>query len=287
MKIFWTAAFTSVVILTWSPTVRAQYGGSIPQPLTQAAYCPTCAQDGGPYASPGGGYPPWQPWSNAAAGPPAGELYRGYSNLDDTNAGWYIGGITGAVFLADQKSEAVNPNVNRVIDGKFDWNAAGGMMIGYRFPVHPRDLGQLRIEFDTIYRDNGIKTLLSNEVEFPDALGEATSTSFMFNVALDFTNWHGWITPYVAGGVGVLYISEILHYGNARLDDHDVVFAFQGMAGASIKLWENVELFTEFRYLGGSNPKLQQTSQAAPILLDLRSEYNTYGVMGGVRINLY
>ena len=284
MKTLWTATFTCVAILTWSSTVRAQYGGSIPQPLTQAGYCPTCAQDGGPYATPGVGCQPGQPGCDS---PSSLDLYSGYSNLDDTNAGWYIGGIAGAVFLADQKSEAVNPNTFRVIDGKFDWNGAGGMMVGYRFPVHPRDMGQLRIEFDSIYRDNGIKTLLSNDVEFPAAVGEATSTSFMFNVALDFTNWHSWITPYVGGGVGVIYLDEVLHYGNARLDDHDVVFAFQGMAGASIKLWENVEVFTEFRYLGGSNPKLLQTSQAAPLLIDLRSEYNTYGIMGGVRVNLY
>ena len=81
-------------------------------------------------------------------------------------------------------------------------------------------------------------------------------------------------------------IHEHLEYGQTRFVDNDFVFSFQGMAGISIQLWENVQWFTEYRYLGGSNPKLTRIGPPAPTRVKLRSEYNTHSVMSGFRIDL-
>lgn len=312
MKVVWTTRPTSgwrpavfaaiglLALLAGTTPARAQYGPPFPQPLTQAGYCPTCDAQGAYYPASntqggycptcdanGGGFSGPHCFSAPPSEPACPELYSGYAVREDLHTGWYVGGAVGACYLEDQFSEAIDSNLQRNEDATFDWNACGGMSVGYRFPVHPRDMGQLRIEFDTFYRENKVKTLRFNGVE-QDPEGEVMSNSFMFNVALDLINCCDAVTPYVGGGVGVLHVSEHLEYGQARFVDTDLVFGFQGMAGLSLKLWENVEWFTEFRYLGGSNPKLIRIGPPAPPnRVELRSEYNTYSVVSGLRINLY
>lgn len=282
------AALTAVVLACGAESLSAQ-DGAYPQPIVQAASCPSC-QSGLPPAYippiPGASiYRPHDPWSTAGSPPP--QIFTGYAGPETFVSGWYVGGITGVVFLDDQKSEAINPNIAREIRAAYDWEATGGGIIGYRFPYHPRDLGQLRFEFETMFRQNDIKTLWVNGIETP-ASGQVFANSFMFNVALDLVPMTDWLVPYIGGGVGVVRVQHDLAHGAAEFNDSDAAFGYQGMAGASIRLWKNVELFTEFRFMGVSNPKLLHIDpNSQPQRARLRSQYDTYQILSGLRLTLY
>jgi opacity protein-like surface antigen len=285
MRVVWVAAIAAGALFAGSQTSRAQYGGAYPPPYVPPAYTQQqIIPDLPPTVNP-------QAWSgqypsqSAATGGYPPEMHTGYANEQDVVTGWYFGGMIGALYLEDQHSDAIDSSLRREEDAAFDWGFNTGASFGYRFPTRPHDLGQLRIEFDTMYNKNKVKTLLFNSVE-QTPKGEVAAQSFMFNLVVDFIHMGGPIIPYIGGGAGFMNIHEHLEYGQTRFVDNDFVFSFQGMAGISIQLWENVQWFTEYRYLGGSNPKLTRIGPPAPTRVKLRSEYNTHSVMSGFRIDL-
>lgn len=290
MRVVWVTVFAAGTLFAGSQTSRAQNGEAYPPQYAPPAYTqqqvipnlpPTVnpqawsGSHGGPFSPAGSACPPQYPPNR----------YEGYANERDVVTGWYISGMIGAVYLEDQHSDAVDSNLRREEDAAFDWNVNGGATIGYRLPTRPQDLGQLRIEFDTIFNENKVKTLLFNSVE-RNPRGEVSSQSFMCNLVFDFIHWGDIVTPYIGGGAGFMHVSEHIEYGQVRFVDDDFVFAFQGMAGISVQLWENVQWFTEWRYLGGSNPKFTRIGPPAPQRVELRSEYNTHSVLTGFRIDL-
>ncbi|MBT6154118.1 MAG: porin family protein [Planctomycetaceae bacterium] len=290
MRVVWVAVIAVGALFAGSQTSRAQYGGGYPPPNAPPVYTQRqVIPDLPPTVN-------LQEWTNTFGGPttPVGpncppqfssDRHTGYANERNVATGWYISGMMGAVYLEDQHSEALDVSLRREEDAAFEWNINGGATIGYRLPPRPHDLGQLRIEFDTIFNKNDVKTLLFNSVE-RNPRGEVSSQSFLFNLVIDFIHWGDVVTPYIGGGAGFMRVDESLEYGRATFVDEDYVFAFQGMAGISVQLSENIQWFTEWRYLGGSNPTFTRNGPPAPTQVDLRSEYNTHSIMSGIRIDL-
>ena len=81
--------------------------------------------------------------------------------------------------------------------------------------------------------------------------GHGYAYSFMANLVRDLNGlqFRG-ITPYVGGGIGLMLIDGSMTGALGTIDLEDEAFAYQFIAGASKSIRSDVELFTEYRYLG-------------------------------------
>jgi opacity protein-like surface antigen len=290
-RVVWIAAIAAGALFAGNQASRAQYGGPypppyVPPPYTQQQVVPDLVPTVNlqPWSVTQPGQPPTLIPGRPRTYPP--DTHTGYANERNIVTGWYVGGMVGARYLEDQFSEAVSSNQLRQFDAAFDWNAAAGGAIGYRMPVRPHDMGQLRFEVDFLTSKNNVKRLILNGADVTSN-NEVSGHSFMFNTAIDFIHVSEAITPYIGGGIGFMHVREDLQSGTINVVDSNEVFAWQGMAGIAVQLWEHVEWFTEWRYLGGSKPKFTSTGPVGTTQrIELRSEYNSHSVMTGFRIDL-
>lgn len=110
---------------------------------------------------------------------------------------------------------------------------------GWRFEG---ELSWLRSDFETIA---GVTTE-----------GTAESYAAMLNVYYRLMHERS-ATPYLGGGAGAarLAVSD-LPAGLARIDDFDVVFAWQAMAGVDFSVSQSVTLSVEYRYFAADEAEL-------------------------------
>ena len=72
----------------------------------------------------------------------------------------------------------------------------------------------------------------------------------MANLLYDLQNYsvHG-ITPYVGGGIGLAILDGDFQTSMTEISIEDEVFAYQFIVGGSKSLNNNVEVFSEYRFL--------------------------------------
>lgn len=199
-------------------------------------------------------------------------------------SGWYVSGTVGAQGIEQQDN--VGPNRSTKIDFDPDFGTAFGL--GYR-------LGRRRYEMAFDYRTNSVKELTFNGIPRPTARGSSKTYAGMFNFYIDFLPNQKRFRPYIGAGIGVAEVDHNVLYGMARFIDSDTVLAYQAIGGFSADfpkrhhkmVPENLEWFAEFRYFGTTHPTLNRFGGPAPAInTPMKSEYNTYGIMIGLRLNL-
>ncbi len=198
-------------------------------------------------------------------------------------SGWYVSGTVGAQGIEQQDN--VGPNRSTKIDFDPDFGTAFGL--GYR-------IGRHRYELAFEYRTNSVKELTFNTVPQPTARGSSRTYAGMINYYIDFLPNRRNFRPYIGAGLGFAEVDHNVRYGMARFIDSDTVLAYQAIGGVSGDIPkrsrmspEGMEWFAEFRYFGTTHPTLNRFGGPPPPINTLmKSEYNTYGMMIGLRLNL-
>ncbi|MEQ8195971.1 MAG: OmpA family protein, partial [Rhodospirillales bacterium] len=109
--------------------------------------------------------------------------------------------------------------------------------------------------------------------------GDVDIFSFMVNGYYDFKNKTKW-TPYLGIGIGGANISAdaVSPISGSALDDSDLVFAYQGMAGLTYEVNERLNLFADYRYFRTADPDFTLQNSTA-----VESEYADHRIMVGLR----
>lgn len=177
-------------------------------------------------------------------------------------SGFYLGGAAGLNILRDTDA-SLGALVNE-IEAKNGF--AGALSGGYAYG------NGLRTELELGFRHNSVDKV--NNFDADD--GEFRSWSAMGNALYDI-NTGTRFTPYLGAGVGVARITA----DNVRpvvggfvLDDSDTRFAYQGIAGVSYGLTDNLSVAVDYRYFATTNPDFGTTSDP---------QYRNHTVMAGLR----
>lgn len=188
--------------------------------------------------------------------------------------GPYISIIGGYVGMQDQS-----------VGGReleYDDGFAVGGAIGRRLTMN------FRVEAEYIYRENDFAGETGILPAVPvQPFGELLSHTGMINGYFDIPIGVGTIVPYLGAGVGVTGIDSELGQASVFGDDFSVFdfdssFAFQWMAGVTVRTLPNAELFVEYRFFEANDPQFELASATTAIV---DSEYVNDNVFFGVRMN--
>lgn len=160
--------------------------------------------------------------------------------------GFYVG-IGGGINHAQNSDVEIGVgggtfNVKNV-DSKLGW--AGNAFVGYNF-------GGPRLELEVAYRNNKVK-----KNELPGGGERVQSGAVMANFIYEFFS-DSVVSPYIGAGAGAAYV-----WGKGLVDDGDVAFAYQGIAGVNLKVTPNVVLSADYRYFRTADPQIKEKGVSA------------------------
>ena len=171
----------------------------------------------------------------------------------ETN-GFYIGGAAGVNFASDAKMKPLAAADDTI---RYDTGFAGSVSGGYGFG------NGFRAELEGSVRNNDIKSLKNGVVATP---GGSTRTWGLLANGLYDINTGTAFTPYVGAGIGFGFVEGKLTGNGATLyDSTDVQFAYQGIAGVSYAINQNLALTTDYRYLGTTDAKFNGGTTPAKV----------------------
>lgn len=177
------------------------------------------------------------------------------------DAGWYVGAGGGASLTEDSDistGESVESDIGFI----------GLLRGGY-------DYGNgWRTELEASYRDGGV-----DKVNGANGDGNIDSISGMINALYEFETG-SFFRPYLGVGVGGSYVGfdKVRPINSSVIDENDMVFAYQGIAGISFEVNPNVAVFVDYRYLGTDDPDLSTNNNT-----EIEGEYSNHSVLAGVR----
>ncbi|PWR21389.1 OmpA family protein [Zavarzinia aquatilis] len=182
--------------------------------------------------------------------------------------GPYISAFGGYVMQPDLSADSTGAGFDGDLSTDNGW-AAGGAM-GY-------DFGRPRVEAEVTYRRNDADQFDPGNV---DLNGDYSSLALMLNVLYDFEN-SSRFTPYIGVGAGAawVYANEIVG-GGVTVDDDDVQFAYQGIAGVKVAITTGLSLFVDYRYFATLDPSFKDTAGNK-----VDGEYATHNIMAGLTYN--
>jgi OOP family OmpA-OmpF porin len=129
------------------------------------------------------------------------------------------------------------------VESKMGW--AGHAYAGYNF-------GGPRLELELAYRNNKVK---NNQLPTGDQ--RIQSGALMANFIYEFFS-DATVSPYIGAGAGAAYV-----WGKGIVDDGDVAFAYQGIAGVNFKITPNVVLSADYRYFRTADPQIKEKGISA------------------------
>lgn len=145
-------------------------------------------------------------------------------------------------------------------DGEFDNDAVFSAAAGYH--LNPN----VRIEGELSHRKNdGEDTSLGVLIT-----GETKVTAALVNAYYDFKNTSRF-TPYIGAGIGAAHGKIELTGPGGSADEDDNAFAWQGIAGVTYNLTNNVDLTTDYRYFDTAN------------FDEIGADYSAHEIRAGVR----
>lgn len=188
---------------------------------------------------------------------------------------WSIGGASGAGDIRNGSGFVV------------------GGALGYAFEGTP--IGRLRIEGEVSYASSDVTGVNGAGASPFPAAGETRTIAGMANLRVDLGDvsfGETRIAPYVGGGAGVASVKVDYAVDGAFvaivptpfpliIDDDDLGFAWQALAGLDAAVSDRVSLFIEGRYVGVPN-----VTVANPSFGDLETERNRAAVLIGFRVGL-
>jgi outer membrane protein OmpA-like peptidoglycan-associated protein len=201
---------------------------------------------------------------------------------------WYISGGGGLNVLQDDDSALLTTSVPAgttfPVGFNFDLGSAAAGAVGAFLPY------AFRIEVEGAYRENKFDTTSFTFTPPPGAFfippitssasGKVKGWSVMANILKDFPLGSG-VTPYIGGGAGMarrhLDMACVAPI-SCTLSDSDTNFAYQGIAGISFDLTDNLQAFADYRYFVVEKPAyLDETTLAA--VSNLKDQSHT-GMIG-------
>jgi OOP family OmpA-OmpF porin len=144
------------------------------------------------------------------------------------------------------------------------WALMGAGGIGF--------MNGLRVELELAHRDNGLDNFS----------GQATASTLMANVLYDIPVRLAGFTPYIGAGIGGARLNlDNVNVGGGlgRIDDSDMVWAYQGIAGVSTPITNNLSLSLDYRYLS----TFEDPSYATSTGRTASGEYSDHTIMVGFR----
>ena len=157
--------------------------------------------------------------------------------------GFYVGGAAGVNFATDAsiKNGAFSDTL------KYDTGAAGSLSVGYGYG------NGIRTELEASLRSNDINGLKNNGLASPS--GTTRTWGVLVNALYDINTGTAF-TPYVGAGVGLGIVNAKLNAANvSQFNGTDTQFAYQGIAGVSYAINQNLALTADYRYLGTTDAK--------------------------------
>jgi opacity protein-like surface antigen len=190
-------------------------------------------------------------------------------------------------------SSGINPTLTGMVNTKSSDGFAAALTTGYDFgPVW--FLGNVHAEGELGYRYNSVDSLRAHVAYPPDSYhipetnftfsnptGNTQTISLLINFVNDF-NPHSLFDPYIGGGAGLAWVS-FNNYGfqlegkQRLLDDSDVVFAWQGIAGIRSYLTATFAVDLSYHYFRTHDPSYTTASGQS-----IKSSYTANTVMLGV-----
>jgi outer membrane protein OmpA-like peptidoglycan-associated protein len=180
-------------------------------------------------------------------------------------SGFYVGGAIGYNLLRD--SDISGPGIGNNVEWDGSWAGLGSF--GYGFG------NGFRVEGEIGYRTNDVDNVSGGG----PATGKSNAWSFMGNVLYDFNTGTA-LTPYIGVGLGGASVrfDDTGTFSGTRVDDSDMVFAYQGIAGLAYAFAPQLKLTLDYRYFGTSDPSFATNTNVG-----VDSEYRTHTVMLGLR----
>lgn len=160
---------------------------------------------------------------------------------------------------------------------------------------------QGRVELEYTYRDNAVgefqQFTYSDDLSTPQindtliaaitlpADGSVESSSLVVNFLFDFKpRTVGCMNAYAGGGIGGVAVDgDAVSVGTTFVFD-DAALAFQGIAGINYPVRDRLDLFTEYRYLGSDNVRVDQIDGAGNTTSLGNFRLDTHNVVFGIRI---
>ena len=181
--------------------------------------------------------------------------------------GFYIGAAAGVNFAQDSKFDLTtgsDPSASH------DTGLTGLASGGYKFE------SGLRLEAELGYRDSDV-----DEVGGVDGDGDVSAISLMGNALYDF-DLGSPITPYIGIGLGIAQVDfdGVSPVGGSAVDDDDTSIAYQGIAGASLRLTDQLDLTLDYRYFAAPDVELSLNSGGRA-----DSSYKSHNIMLGLRFS--
>jgi OmpA-OmpF porin, OOP family len=197
---------------------------------------------------------------------------------DETN--WYAGAAFGANWLDDETITITTAAPTTTVEAEFDtgWVMTGA--VGHRW-------NQWRLEFELGYRDNSSEDLVVTPGPVADTMfADVTQFSQMVNLLWDLPIGDNMALT-IGGGVGGVQVQVdaggIVGLSTIAMDDDDYVFAYQGIAGLSIDISDQMELFAEYRYFATDEVSVQGILSPAPSIIAVNEELESHSALFGVR----
>lgn len=193
-----------------------------------------------------------------------GALVFGSTLAAANDKGLYIGGAGGLNFLTEDS----DLNAAEAEYEDFNWAVSGAL--GYA-------LGNgLRFETEVGYRPNDI----DNITGVAGGSGDVDVLNWMFNALYDLDYWNLPVKPYVGGGIGIAHVDfdGVTPVAGSTINDSDIGFAFQGIAGVSLDLTENLAATLDYRHLRVPSVSFRTNGGT-----NVDSDYATNQIMIGLR----
>lgn len=170
--------------------------------------------------------------------------------------GAYVFGDIGANWLRDAHARGVNTTFS------YDTGWAGVVGGGWGFG------NGIRVEGELGRRHS----------EASNSTGGTSATSVMINALYDFETRTPF-TPYVGVGTGFADINfDNVRAAGTRIDDNDVRWAYQAIAGTTYQLSNHWKLDANYRYFGTDRPELTADNGTT-----VRTHYRDHALLIGAR----
>ncbi|GEM_PF-984858 len=189
---------------------------------------------------------------------------------------WYL--ALGASVNFVQDASVTETRIGTGLNGEMEFNEGYGLTgaIGYRPRNTNSMLDNLRFEAEMGYRDNDMGTYSDALLGINTIDDGMQVQTFMANMFVDLGD--GPWRPYLGGGLGMARV--FLESNGLGIDDTDMVFAYQGMAGIyyTVPSMPVVELGLGYRYLGTTDPQFTSNRNS-----QVEFEYDAHIVEAGAR----
>ncbi len=188
-------------------------------------------------------------------------------------SGWYVSGSTGLAFLENAHNKANGYSFDSSPSNPgFDVTGAIGKEFGNGFRAEG-ELGYRQIGLDHL-------TFYGGGFGSGSAGGDANALSVMGNGYFDFDTGTRF-KPYVGAGIGFARVAldDVTVNGRSVVDDSDVDFAYQAMAGVGYQVNTKGTLFLGYRYFAVDDPAFNAAAGG-----QIKGEMATHNIEVGYRL---